>query len=217
MHEFTKYDAIRYQKLIGKTDRFIELLENYSGEDRALIEKAYHFACEAHKNQKRKASAEPYVIHCIDAACYLMEDYAPAEDVAAGLLHDVPEDEKYTHTTLADLKEAGFPEKTLAIVSDLTEKDKTLPWSVRKNNSIEHLIFCDYRTKCVKCADKISNLESMLEEYEKLGEHMWTMGFKGSKEEHKQNFLKLKDALSEISDTGLYQRYCKLVDEFQKI
>ena len=56
-----------------KIDSLMEVLpDNYSVVDRDLILRAYRFADEAHRGQKR-ASGEPYITHCIAVAAILAE------------------------------------------------------------------------------------------------------------------------------------------------
>ena len=77
-----------------------QLPDNYSLAGREMVERAYRTAEEAHKNQKRQ-SGKAYITHCLEVACILAEMGAPAEVVAAGLLHDTVED---TKTSLQDLR-----------------------------------------------------------------------------------------------------------------
>jgi GTP diphosphokinase / guanosine-3',5'-bis(diphosphate) 3'-diphosphatase len=72
----------------------------YSITDKELIQRAYYLAEEAHRPQKR-ASGEPYVMHCLAVASILAELQVPSAVVAAGLLHDTVED---TEIGLADLQ-----------------------------------------------------------------------------------------------------------------
>ncbi len=75
--------------------------EHYSLADKELIQRAYRVAEEAHRPQKR-ASGEPYILHCLAVASILAELQVPSAVVAAGLLHDTVED---TYITLADLED----------------------------------------------------------------------------------------------------------------
>lgn len=77
-----------------------QLPESYSHADRELVIRAYTFAEEAHREQKRH-SGEPYINHCIAVSGILTELKVPAEVVAAGLLHDTVED---TSVSLADIR-----------------------------------------------------------------------------------------------------------------
>lgn len=79
---------------------FEQLPEYYSLADRELIQRAYRVAEQAHRPQKR-ASGEPYIIHCLAVASILAELQVPPVVVAAGLLHDTVED---TEITLEDLQ-----------------------------------------------------------------------------------------------------------------
>ena len=82
-------------------EKLIEQLpEAYLVADRELVMRAYTFAEEAHREQKRH-SGEPYINHCIAVAQILTELKVPAEVVAAGLLHDTVED---TQVSLADIR-----------------------------------------------------------------------------------------------------------------
>ena len=73
-----------------------------------MIEKAYQLADNAHKDQKRK-SGEPYIIHPLCVAIILADLEMDKETIAAGLLHDVVEDTRYTEEQLAELFEKRSP------------------------------------------------------------------------------------------------------------
>ena len=60
----------------------------------ALIERAHEVASTAHEGQLR-ASGEPYITHPTAVAYELATLQMDAETLAAGLLHDVPEDTDY--------------------------------------------------------------------------------------------------------------------------
>ncbi len=77
-----------------------QLPEYYRPSDKELIQRAYYLAKKVHRPQKR-ASGEPYVMHCLAVASILAELQVPPAVVAAGLLHDTVED---TEVTLADLQ-----------------------------------------------------------------------------------------------------------------
>lgn len=77
-----------------------QLPDYYNPANREIVERAYRVAEEAHRNQKRQ-SGKAYITHCLEVANILAEMGAPAEVVAAGLLHDTVED---TKITLLDLR-----------------------------------------------------------------------------------------------------------------
>ena len=67
--------------------------------DTKLIMKAFNFANEKHKNQKR-VSGEPYIIHPINVAYILAEIGLDDSTICAALLHDIVEDTDTTHEDL---------------------------------------------------------------------------------------------------------------------
>ena len=100
-----------------KVDSLIEgLPQNYSVIDKELILRAYHFAEEAHRGQKR-ASGEPYVSHCLAVAAILSEMHVPPAIVIAGLLHDTVED---TSVTLNDIR-GEFGDEIARLVDGVTK------------------------------------------------------------------------------------------------
>jgi (p)ppGpp synthase/HD superfamily hydrolase len=211
----SKYRIFENQKILDKYQEFESLVENhYNGGD-FLLQKAYKFSCEAHRSQKRKATGDPYVIHCMDTACLLMEGHSPLAVVIAGLLHDTVEDAKYTGVTEQIIRNE-FGNYIANLVMDVTEKDKTKTWQARKDEAIEHIKYSGRNVKLLKCADKLSNISDMTETQEILGDRMWSMGFKGTKDGHKKNFQKIASALEEISETGIYKKYAAELDKFLK-
>src|SRR5437016_14578481 len=69
----------------------LSLMHAPSKEDQALIEKAYAFVTEAHKDHKR-FSGEPYLVHLTETAKGLASLGMSGKTIAAGLLHDSIED-----------------------------------------------------------------------------------------------------------------------------
>ena len=67
--------------------------------DPASLTKAYNFALNAHKNQKRDAG-EPYIIHPVAVADILTELKLDSATITTGLLHDTIEDTKVTYDSV---------------------------------------------------------------------------------------------------------------------
>jgi len=93
------------QPVMNKEELLSKLESKNPDADIALVGKAYDFAEKAHKDQKRK-SGEPYIIHPVATANTLIEMEMDDATIAAGLLHDVPED---TPTTLIDIRKEFGP------------------------------------------------------------------------------------------------------------
>jgi GTP pyrophosphokinase len=92
------------------------LPESYSAVDRELVQRAYTYAEEAHRDQKR-ASGEPYITHCVAVAGILAEMKVPPVVVISGLLHDTVED---TKITLDDLRR-DFGDEVAKLVDGVTK------------------------------------------------------------------------------------------------
>lgn len=143
------------------------------------IQKAINLASCLHAGQVRKGNDDlPYISHPYSVA-WILSNYTKDEDVVvAGILHDVLEDvEAYHYDDLL----RDFGEKVAQIVdgvsedreSDLKTTDKLSSWEGRKlsylnkikKGSEESLILC--------AADKIHNLQSMIDAYLERGEDLW--------------------------------------------
>lgn len=74
------------EELFDEIKKYIE-----KADDISLINKAYDYASEMHKDQKR-SSGEPYFVHVLNVAYELAKLKVDPETICAGLLHDVIED-----------------------------------------------------------------------------------------------------------------------------
>ncbi|MEH6954826.1 HD domain-containing protein [Neobacillus drentensis] len=101
----------------------------------SIIQKAINFAAIAHKNQYRKSTDIPYITHPFAVGMILQEAKCTDAVVAAGILHDTIED---TPTTFEELTEQ-FGAQIANLVLAASEHDKSLPWSVRKQHTIDSL------------------------------------------------------------------------------
>lgn len=131
-----------------------------------IIYKAINLAAELHEGQERKGDGLPYIVHPFSVALILME-YSEDEDViVAGLLHDTVEDTGYTKEQMSE----EFGERVTSLVCDLTELPKSFSWQERKDAYLKHLAGAGHESKLICAADKLHNLQSMLEAFRKFGE-----------------------------------------------
>ena len=101
-------------------EEILDVCSSYmSADDLKLVEKAWHYATDAHSEQFRQ-SGEPYIIHPIQVAGILADLHLDAVTVACGFLHDVVED---TEKMLDDL-EADFGTDVRNIVDGVTKLGK---------------------------------------------------------------------------------------------
>ena len=75
----------------------IEKVKNYNRFlNSQALSKAYNFALNAHKNQKRD-SGDPYLSHPVAVANILSDLKLDSATIATGLLHDTIEDTQITY------------------------------------------------------------------------------------------------------------------------
>ncbi len=133
------------------------------------IKKAIQFAARKHHGQMRAETEPlPYVTHLFSVALLVAEDGANDDVVTAALLHDTIED---TGTTREELVSA-FNERVAALVEAVSES-KELPWKERKQDYLARLEHADEDAVRIAAADKIDNIESKLEAYEREGESLF--------------------------------------------
>ena len=83
----------------------------------ALVQKAFEFANEAHKNVRRR-SGEPYILHPIAVARIVVENIGlGCKSICAAILHDVVEDTDFTIDDIRNL----FGDKIASLVDGLTK------------------------------------------------------------------------------------------------
>ncbi|MBQ0099548.1 MAG: bifunctional (p)ppGpp synthetase/guanosine-3',5'-bis(diphosphate) 3'-pyrophosphohydrolase [Firmicutes bacterium] len=135
--------------------------KTYSAEDYLICEKAYDFAKEAHKNQKR-ASGEEYFTHPCAVAQILVDLGLDAQTVAAAFLHDVIED---TPISEGDIKKE-FGDEILELVQGVTKLEK-IEFTSKEEEQAENFrkIFVamakDIRVIIIKLADRLHNMRSL--------------------------------------------------------
>lgn len=147
---------VLYDKLINY------ILKYHPSTDITLVEKAYHLAYEAHKDQFRK-SGEPYIIHPISVAIILAELELDKETIVAGLLHDVVEDTKLTSEQIT--KEFG---QEVSLLVDGVTKLTQLSYSMDKvevqAENLRKMFLAmakDIRVILIKLADRLHNMRTL--------------------------------------------------------
>jgi len=130
-------------------------------EDLTALDRAYRFAAEHHKHQKRK-SGGPYITHPLAVAHILADMQMDLVCLETGLLHDVLED---TSANLEDLKEQ-FGEDVARCVDGVTKLSK-ISLANREDRQAESLrkmllaMTGDIRVIIVKLADRLHNMRTI--------------------------------------------------------
>jgi guanosine-3',5'-bis(diphosphate) 3'-pyrophosphohydrolase len=126
-----------------------------------LLEKAFRFSWNAHKDQMRK-SGEPYLAHPVAVALILAEQKFDTTTIAAGLLHDVLEDTAMSRDALAE----QFGEEIALLVDGVT-KIRTFQASSSRERQAETYrkmllsMAKDLRVIIIKFADRLHNLRTL--------------------------------------------------------
>ena len=143
-------------------EQVIDTCKKYMNDDQiAFVEKAYKFAANAHKDQKR-ASGQPYIVHPTQVAGTLAKLSLDPDTIAAGFLHDTVED---TPVTNDDIKEK-FGKDVAFIVDGVTKLNKYQYKSHQEflaENHRKMLIAMakDIRVIMVKLADRLHNMHTL--------------------------------------------------------
>ncbi len=161
-----KNDKTLLQKLHKRYDpefgKLVTMLSGYCREmDKDLLEKAYNFGLEAHKNQQRY-SGEPYFGHCLSVAIILAELKMDKSTIIAALLHDTVED---TDVTLEDIKEE-FGEQVSLLVDGVTKMSsiKFQNKEARQAETFRKMLLSmakDIRVIIIKFADRLHNMRTL--------------------------------------------------------
>ena len=137
-------------------------------EELDVVQKAFEFANEAHKNVRRRAGG-PYIIHPIEVAKIVVSDIGLGyKSICAALLHDVVEDTDYTVDDIRNL----FGDKIASLVDGLTkiknvldneERSKTFSESLQAENFKRILLTLndDVRVVLIKLADRLHNCRTI--------------------------------------------------------
>ena len=138
----------------------------YDKKQLRLLESAVDYATEKHAGQKRK-SGEPYIMHPMTIASYLIDWDLDIDTVVAGVLHDTVED---TDATLMKIDE--FFGGDIALLVDGVTKlnqlrkgmrdiDTYLPSTVDNLTKLLIATGEDIRVVIIKLADRLHNLQTL--------------------------------------------------------
>ncbi len=126
----------------------------------SLIGRAYAFAKNAHKGQKRE-SGEPFFTHVLTTAETLKEWGLDDTSIVAGLLHDTVED---TSVTLQDIRKE-FGDAVAFLVDGATKLHKLRYSGTQKQmENLRKMILAlseDLRVIFIKLADRIHNMRTL--------------------------------------------------------
>ena len=138
----------------------LELMHSPGAPDKTLVEKAYTFAADAHKDHKR-LSGEPYLVHLVETAKGLAQLGLGAKTVAAGLLHDSIEDVGVNPQTI----EKEFGKEVRFLVEGVTKLGAfKYRGAERHSESLRKLLVAtskDARVLLIKLMDRLHNMRTL--------------------------------------------------------
>ena len=129
--------------------------------DLEVIQRAYAYADEKHKNQLRK-SGEPYIIHPLAVAEIVAEIGLDTDAIAAALLHDCLEDTDASFEEISRL----FGETVANLVEGVTKLTR-VQYSTMEEQQMENLrkmfmaMSKDIRVILIKIADRLHNTRTL--------------------------------------------------------
>lgn len=124
-----------------------------------IYKDALDFATAKHQGQFRKGSDDPYIVHPIGVAAFILEigQVSIPDVIRAAILHDTLEDTETTYDELV----AHFGSTVADLVKEVTD-DKSLQKYQIKINQIEKVKKCSDGAKLIKMADKLYNLMDLI-------------------------------------------------------
>ena len=134
----------------------------FDADEMDLIRRAYSFASDYHKNQRRR-SGEPYINHPVEVALILASDlHMDADSIAAALLHDTVED---TEASLDELTER-FGTDVAELVDGVTKLTNIEVSSMDERQALNlRKMFLamskDIRVVIIKLADRLHNMRTL--------------------------------------------------------
>ena len=144
------------EELFNEIGKYIKNQESLD-----LIEKAYSYAYEKHKDQKR-SSGEPYFVHVLNVAYELAKLKADPNTICAGLLHDVIEDCGVEKEEFVE----EFGEEIYEMVEAVTKISNLKFTDEKEYQAVNHrkiliAMAKDVRVILVKLVDRLHNMRTL--------------------------------------------------------
>ncbi len=154
---YTAYECLTLEQMLARVRK-----SDPDGKGCDLIERACHFAEQAHAGQKRK-SGEPYIVHPMYVASIITELMIDPPTIAASMLHDTVED--CPEVTLQRVQNE-FGAEVAQLVDGVTKLSK-LDFADREEQQAESLrkmilaMSKDIRVVLIKLADRLHNMRTL--------------------------------------------------------
>lgn len=174
------------------------------------------FATELHKNQYRKGTNIPYISHLFAVTALVLEHSGTEEEAIAALLHDAIEDQGGPKVR-GQIRDK-FGKTVVAIVDGCSDTDITPkpPWRQRKESHIARLRTASDSVRLVYAADKLHNAKSILSDYRRMGDALWSR-FNGGKDGTLWYYRTLTDTFKNADTSPLIEELDRTVSKMERL
>ncbi len=178
------------------------------------FEEALTFAHQLHSGQCRKGTTVPFISHLLAVTSIVLEHGASEDEAIAALLHDAAEDQG-GEVTLEEIRRR-FGDTVAEIVEGCTDSwtEPKPPWRERKEAFIASLLEASPSVCLVSAADKLHNARTILSDYRRLGESLWSR-FNGGKRGTMWYYRTLVDVLGATGPEELAGELARVVSEIE--
>jgi (p)ppGpp synthase/HD superfamily hydrolase len=181
--------------------------------------RAFEYANTWHRDQARKSTVLPYILHPMGVASLVLEAGGDEEQAIAALLHDVPED-CGGEIRLVEILEMFGPrvERIVRGCSDslVADPEDKAPWRERKQAHIDHIKTADMDTLIVTAADKTHNGRAIATDLQSIGSAVWDRFKKTNREEILWYYTSFYDELAKRDVTPALLNPLKSAIEIMK-
>lgn len=183
--------------------------------DTSILDRAMHFAIDAHANTERRGKGFPYSVHLMEAVEIASTITSDQEILAATALHDTVED---TDVTIEQLRKE-FGDRIAKLVEYESDKfangfSQHDSWTDRKKAALVRLANAPYDAKIVAMGDKLSNMRAIARDYERIGDDLWKIFHSpNGKPDHDWRYRELAVALFDLAGTPAYREFVTLLEK----
>lgn len=173
-----------------------------------MINKAIDFAVKAHKDQFRKGTRIPFILHPMEVGVIVSKMTSDEEIISAAFLHDTVED--CPHVSIEDIRRE-FGDRIASMV-DCESEDKSRTWMERKNHTIYYLKEeASKEVRFIALGDKLANIRSLVKDYALVGDQLWERFNMKDKKMQGWYYRSMIDSLSSMKEYPQYEEYVNLV------
>lgn len=177
-----------------------------------VFDRAVAFAVKAHEGQTRK-DGSTYILHPLEVAVIAGTMTRDLDVLSAAVLHDTVED---TAVTAEDILETFGPKIAELVAHETEDKRPEMAasesWKIRKVESLAVLKDSPIDSKILWLSDKLSNMRSLVKDYETIGEKVFDRFNEKNPKEQRWYHETVLEYIKELSDYPAYKEYQSLFD-----